>query len=178
MRRKEMVHPAKLPETLKLEFLLVERCMHHQKDRVRPNMSRGRELAKDNLKTNPITIKSKRVSHIAEQFSWVPLPCCSLPWLPFPIKPFVLFAHVYLQTIHFRMSDKSLFLGSGRDPLPATCKYKCILREYMKTLNKTKAFFPYPGTVVIPPMVFHWKYLLNFIKAIFPVNLLFTTVNH
>ena len=36
-------------------------------------------LAKDNLETNPITVKSKTVRHMAEQFSWVPLPSCSPP---------------------------------------------------------------------------------------------------
>ena len=32
-------------------------------------------LAKDNPETNPVTIKPKTESHLAEQFSWVPLPC-------------------------------------------------------------------------------------------------------
>ena len=32
-------------------------------------------LAKDNLENNPITIKPETVSYVAEQFSWVPLPC-------------------------------------------------------------------------------------------------------
>ena len=40
----------------------------------------AQEMAsKDNLETNPITIKSETLSHVAEQFSWVPSPCCSLP---------------------------------------------------------------------------------------------------
>ena len=39
-------------------------------------------LAKDNPETNPITIKPKTVSHLAEQFSWVPLPYCSPPGGP------------------------------------------------------------------------------------------------
>ena len=34
-------------------------------------------LAKDTPETNPITIKPKTASHIAEQFSWIPLPYCS-----------------------------------------------------------------------------------------------------
>ena len=42
-------------------------------------------LAKDNPETNPIIIKPT-VSHVAEQFSWVPLPYCSLPGHPFPNK--------------------------------------------------------------------------------------------
>ena len=39
--------------------------------------------AKDNPETNPITIKPKTQSHVAEQFSWVPLPYCSPLGLPF-----------------------------------------------------------------------------------------------
>ena len=46
-------------------------------------------LAKDHLETNPITIKP-------EQFSWVPLPYCSPPGCPFPIKSLVLSARVSL----------------------------------------------------------------------------------
>ena len=43
-------------------------------------------LAPDNLETNPITIKSGTASHVADQFSWVPLPCWSPPGRPFPVK--------------------------------------------------------------------------------------------
>ena len=39
-------------------------------------------LAKDNPETNPITIKPKTASHVAELFSWAPLPYCSLPGCP------------------------------------------------------------------------------------------------
>ena len=53
-------------------------------------------LAKDNPETNPINIKSETMSHIAEQFSWVPLPCCSLPGCPLPIKSLALWTHVSL----------------------------------------------------------------------------------
>ena len=42
-------------------------------------------LAKDNLETNPITIKPETESHMAELFSWVPLPYCSTR-VPFPNK--------------------------------------------------------------------------------------------
>ena len=53
-------------------------------------------------KTNSTTIiNPETASHVAEQFSWVPLPCCSLPRRPFPIKPFVLSVGVSPQTIHF-----------------------------------------------------------------------------
>ena len=47
-------------------------------------------LAKD----NPITIKPETASHMAGLFSWVPLPYCSLPRRPFPIKSLALLAHV------------------------------------------------------------------------------------
>ena len=39
--------------------------------------------------TNTITIKLETASHVAEQFFWVPLPCCSPPRHPFPINSFV-----------------------------------------------------------------------------------------
>ena len=84
-------------------------------------------LAKDNRETNPITIKPETVSHVAELFSWVPLPYCSPPGHPFPIKSLALSAHVSPWTIHFRVLDKSPVLGPGRALL--SCN------------NSTKIFF-------------------------------------
>ena len=52
---------------------------------------------------------------MAEQF-WVPLPYCSLPGCPFPIKSLGLPAHVSPQTIHFRVLDKSPVLGPRKGP--------------------------------------------------------------
>ena len=72
--------------------------------------------AKDNPETNPINIKTRTASHVAEQFSWVPLPSCSPPTCPFPIKSLALSADVSLQTIHFWVLDKSPVLGPGRGP--------------------------------------------------------------
>jgi len=72
-------------------------------------------LARENPKTNRITIKPETVSHVAEQSSWVPLPSCSLSGLPFPIKSLALSARMSPQTIHFQVLDRSLLLGSGRD---------------------------------------------------------------
>ena len=77
-------------------------------------------LAKDNPETNAITIKPKTVSHVAELFSWVPLPYCSPPGCPFPIKSLALSAHVSPLTIHFRMLNKSPFRVLEGVPLPAT----------------------------------------------------------
>ena len=73
-------------------------------------------LAKDHPETNPITIKPETVSHAAEQFSWVPLPYCSPPGCPFPIKSLALSAHESPQTIHVRVLDKSPVSGPGRGP--------------------------------------------------------------
>ena len=73
-------------------------------------------LAKDNPETNPITIKPETASRVAELFSWVPLPCCSPPGRPFPIKSLALSAHVPPRTIHFWVLDKSPVSGPGRGP--------------------------------------------------------------
>ena len=73
-------------------------------------------LAKDNLETNPITINPETASHVTEQFSWVPLPYCSPPGCPFPIKSLALSAQVSPRTIHFRVLDKSPVSGPGRGP--------------------------------------------------------------
>ena len=63
---------------------------------------------------HPITIKPNIASDTAEQFSWVPSPCCSPPGGPFPIKSIALSAHVSPQTIHFQVLDKSPLLGPRR----------------------------------------------------------------
>ena len=66
-------------------------------------------LAEGNPETNPITIKPETASHVAEQLSWVPLPSCSPPGRPSPIKPLALSARVSPWTIHFWVLDKSRF---------------------------------------------------------------------
>ena len=73
-------------------------------------------LAKDHLETNPSTIKPETASHVAELFSWVPLPYCSPPGCPFPIKSLALSAHVSPCIIHFWVLDKSPVSGPGRGP--------------------------------------------------------------
>ena len=67
-------------------------------------------LAKNNPEANPITRKQKTV---AEQFSWVPVPTALHPGA-FPIKSFALSAHLFPQTMHFWVLDKSPLLGPGR----------------------------------------------------------------
>ena len=71
-------------------------------------------LAKDHPETNPITIKPEIVSRVTEQSSWVPLPSCSPPGHPFPIKPLALSAPGSPRSIHFRVLDKSPVSGPGR----------------------------------------------------------------
>ena len=73
-------------------------------------------LSKDNPEMNPITIKPETSSHVAELFSWVPLPYCSPPRCPFPIKSLALSAHVSLQTILSPVLDKSPVSSPGRGP--------------------------------------------------------------
>ena len=73
-------------------------------------------LAKDNLETNPITIKPETKSHVTELFSWVPLPYCSPPRCPLPKKSLALPAHVSPRTIHFWVLDKSPVSGPERGP--------------------------------------------------------------
>ena len=63
--------------------------------------SESERLIKDNQETNPITIKPETSSHVTKQFSWVPLPFCSPPGRPFPIKSLALSAHVSPRTLHF-----------------------------------------------------------------------------
>ena len=65
-------------------------------------------------KANLIIIKSVTVSHMAEQFFWVLLPCCPLPGCPSPVKPFALSVHLPSWIIHFWVLDKTPLSGSGR----------------------------------------------------------------
>ena len=51
----------------------------------------------------------------------VPLPYCSQPRCPFPIKSLALSAHVSPQTIHLWVSDKSPVLGPGKGPPSCNC---------------------------------------------------------
>ena len=85
-------------------------------------------LAKENPKTNPITIKPE--TGRAEQFSWVPLPYCSPPGCPFSIKSLALLSHVSPWTIHFLVLDKSPVSGPGRGALPATMWFRKFFASY------------------------------------------------
>ena len=107
--------PTTLPESFVLKSTLAERCACHQEGHwVRPNMGQARWLARGNPETNPITIKLETASNVAEQFSWVSLPYCSLPRRPFPKQSFTLSVCVFPWTIHCWVLDKSPLLGPGR----------------------------------------------------------------
>ena len=105
-------------------------------------------LAKDNLETNPFTIKPETASQVAELFSWVPLPSCSPPGCPFQIKSLALSAHVSPRTIHFRVLDKSPVSGPGRGPRscnificiwyisPSFCIFSPILQHKLRQGHK------------------------------------------
>ena len=62
-----------LPESFLLASISAEQCVCHQEG---PWV---KWLARENLETNPITIKPETSSHMAEQSSWVHLPSCLLP---------------------------------------------------------------------------------------------------
>ena len=94
-------------------------------------------LARDNLESNPITIKPETTSHTTEQFSWVPLLCCSLPEYPFPMKSLAFSAHV--------SSDNS-FLSVRQEPTLGPWKRSLFLQhnQYLKlwewiSSNKSQA---------------------------------------
>ena len=83
--------------------------------------------------TNPTPIRPETVSLVAEKFSWVPLPYCSPPGRPFPIKSLVLSARVSPRTIHFQVLDKSPLSGPRWGPCSrntSTCNdhLPCTLR--------------------------------------------------
>ena len=88
-------------ESLSLASILAEWCVRHQ------GRLWIRMIGQSHPETNPITIKPKTASPAAEQFSWVPLPSCSPPGCPFPIKSLALSACV--------SSDNS-FLSVRQEP--------------------------------------------------------------
>ena len=103
-----------LPESFSLAAILAEQCMHNKED------SESEWLVSDNPEINPITVNLKTGSHVAEQFSWVPLPYCSPPGHPFPIKSLALSTYVSPQPIHFWVLAKSPIWALETEVLPAT----------------------------------------------------------
>ena len=72
-------------------------------------------MGSQKVRHNWVTELNWTESHVAKQSSWVPLPSCSSPMFPFPIKSLALSARVSPQTIYFEGLDKSPLLGPGRD---------------------------------------------------------------
>ena len=72
-------------------------------------------LIRDHPETIPITIKPKTVSHIAEQFSWVPLPLLSA-WVLLPNKIFFLVSTCISSDSSFLNVRQELNLGPGKGP--------------------------------------------------------------
>ena len=64
---------------------------------------------------------------MAEQSSWVPLPCCSLPGHPFPIEFLALSTCMSLWKNHFQVLDKSQLSVAERSFPP--CNKVCGLES-------------------------------------------------
>ena len=92
--------PTNLPESSLLASTLAGEACHQEGSWVRM-------IGRDNLETNPIAIKPETVSQMAEQFSWVPLPCCSPPRSSFSI------VSCFVST---RVSSDSTFLSVWQEP--------------------------------------------------------------
>ena len=123
-----------LPESFSLASILAEKACTTRKD------SDSEWSAKDNPETNPITIKPDTASHVAEQFSWVPLPYCSPPRCPFPIKSLALSAHV--------SSDNS-FLSVRQEPSFGPWKGSPFLQQnYPQKWRKNKKFLRQSKNVI------------------------------
>ena len=110
-----------LPESFSLASTWLNKACTTRKN------SESERLAKDNPETNPITIKLETASHVAEQFSWVPLPYCSPSRCPFPIKSLALSAHVSPQTIHFRVRQEPSFRPWKGSPFLQQIHIQCFL---------------------------------------------------
>ena len=112
-RREETVHPTNLPETLTLESTLAEKDSDSDHTWATSKMIGQRRP------------RSQLHYHKAQDCepcdSWVPLPHCSPPGHPFPIKSFALSAHVSPLIIHFSVFDPTLRPWKGSPFLQWKC---------------------------------------------------------
>ena len=95
---------------------------------------------KDNPETNPITIKLETASHMAEQFSWVPLPYCSIPGHPFPIKSYC-FVNRYVSSDNsFPSVRQEPTLGPWKGSLSCsiTINILHLFKKVEESMNMTK----------------------------------------
>ena len=134
-RKEEMpAHNMGQPPRSSCTRILAERCTRHQEGPESNQIwHKQDDWQETTRKANPMTLKPETASHVAEQFSWVPLPCCSLSGPPFPIKSFALSAHVSPRTIHYRGLDKSKLSGPERGPVPVTIVSLWIGRDQSQT---------------------------------------------
>jgi len=95
-----------LPEILMLDSILAER--YTPPERTLSQTKQG-DWLETTQKADIITIKPETAIYMTEQFSWVPLPSCSPPGHPFPIKSLTLSAHVSPRAI--QVLDRSSLLG-------------------------------------------------------------------
>ena len=115
-RRLQSTCPTNLPEPFSLESILTSHMESMCDTCVTRKDLESEWLARDNSETNWITIKPQTVNHVAEQFFRVPLPSCSPPGCPLPIKSLALSARLSPRKIHFRVLEQSPLSGSGRGP--------------------------------------------------------------
>ena len=137
----QFICPTNLPESSSLESILAEQCT------VPPGRTLSQWLAREKLETTPITIKAETVSQIAEQFSWVPLPYCSPPRCPFPIKSLALSARVSSDNSFLSVRQEPTFGALyGGLPLPTTepllvCILKCCDPSWSVFIKNGYPFF-------------------------------------
>ena len=100
-------------------------------------------------KANPITIKPETGSHMAEQFSWDPLPCCSPPGRPFPI------VFCFVSTC---VSSDNSFLGVRQDPTLRPWKgspFRWHHNRYRQIINGDREMVLLEPMLKIPQLPFH-----------------------
>ena len=101
-----------LPLSFLLESFLSERCTCHQEGPWIRLWAKQDDWPETTQKSTHYH-KTEITSHVAEQFSWVPLPCCSPPWCPFSIKSLALCVSTENS---FLSARQEATLGSGRGP--------------------------------------------------------------
>ena len=115
--RREETPAYQPPESFVLKSNLTERCSCHQVDPESDQIWVKRDNWPETIWKQPVTIKPETASHVAEPFSWDPVPPCSLPASLFPVKSFALAVCVLPKIIYLQVLDKSPFSGPGRGSL-------------------------------------------------------------
>lgn len=84
-------------------------------------------LARDSGEANPTTLNPKSANHVAEQFSWIALPHCSLPGRPFPMKFLALSPRT-------TVSSNNSFLSVRKEPTHRPWKQSPFLQHTYKSI--------------------------------------------